>query len=145
MDVRLYHLPDGGEIELLNGQFVMDDGLETAAYLSLFGGNERDSGLAVDDPQQWWGNIDEIVVDRRYRSETQNFLRSNPASTSNLNRLEDVVGRDLDWFTDEVADSVEVVATIPALNRVDLHITIVIGGKRVGMIFSENWRMRHAT
>jgi len=142
MDVRIYHGPNEGEIDFVNGQAVMADGLESAAYLSLFGGNERDSGLAVDDKQQWWGNISELAPQRRYRSETQNLLRSLPATSSNLRRLEDAAGRDLAWFTEEVADSVEVAATIPVLNRVQLNVVIVIGGKRVGMIFAEDWKSR---
>lgn len=142
MDVRLFHTLDDGEIELKNGQLVMADGLETAAYLSLFGGAERDSGLASDDKYEWWGNKGEVDPKRRYRSETQNLLRSLPATSSNLRRVEDAAGRDLDWLTEEVADSVEVNATIPALNRVQLNVVIVIGGKRIGMVFAEDWRAR---
>lgn len=142
MDVRLFQTADDGDVAIVNGQFVMADGLETAAYLSLWGGNERDSGLPVDDKLQFWGNIGELDPKRRYRSETQNLLRSLPATSSNLRRLEDAAGRDLAWFTEEVADSVEVTATIPVLNRVQLNVVIVIGGKRVGMIFAEDWKAR---
>lgn len=141
-DVRLYQTLDGGEIDTTNGQLVLSDGLETAAYLSLFGGNERDSGLPADDRYQFWGNLGEVDPKRRYRSETQNLLRSLPATSSNLRRIEDAAGRDLEWLTEDVADSVAVTATIPALNRVQLNVVVVIGGKRIGMVFAEDWRAR---
>lgn len=142
MDVKLFHTVDDGEIELKNGQLVMSDGLAEATYFSLFGGNERDSGLKVDDKLQWWGNLGEVEQKRKYRSETQNLIRSLPATSSNLRRLEDAARRDLEWFTEEVADSVEATAVIPALNRVELHVVIVIGNKRIGMVFATDWRAR---
>ncbi len=143
MDVRLFQTLDGGEIELKNGQLVTSDGLAEAAYLSMFGGNESDGGLKADNPQQWWGNVEERNPDRRYRSETQNLIRTLPATSSNLRRLEDAAKRDLAWFMLEIADSLDVVATIPRLNWVDLFVGLVIGGKPVGMTFAENWKMRH--
>jgi phage gp46-like protein len=142
-DVLLFHTSDGGDVTVENGQFVMSDGLETAAYLSLFGGPERDDGLAATAKYSWWANLGEVDEKRKYRSETQALLRSLPATSSNLRRLEDAAERDLAWFTEEIADSVEVTATIPALNRVQLNVVIVIGGKRIGMVFAEDWKARH--
>lgn len=143
MDVRLFHKPDGGEIESVNGQLVMDAGLETASYLSLFGGNERDSGLKDDEAQEWWGNLSETDPKRRYRSEFQHLIRSLPLTTGNVKRLQDAAERDLAWFTAEVADSVSVDVTVPALNKAKVSIKFVIGGKPVGGgVFVENWRAR---
>lgn len=142
MDVRFFQTNDGGEIELQNGQLVMSDGLAEAAYLSLWGGNEGDSGLQADDRRQFWGNFGEVDPKRKYRSETQSLLLSLPATSSNLRRLEDAAKRDLAWFTEEVADSVEVTARIPKVNWVELHVVIVIGGSRIGKVFATNWRAR---
>lgn len=127
-DVLMVHTPDGGEIVLENGGPRMSDGLFNAVYLSLFGGNEEDSGLEGDKPLQWWGNWSERKPGRRYRSETQYLMRSLPAVPVNLRKLEDAVGRDLQWLVDEkIATAVSALATIPGLNRVSVSVNIEIG------------------
>ena len=139
-DVRLYHTVDGGEIEYAeDGRFVLDDSPATAAYLSLFGGNERDGGGAATERLQWWGNVVEEVETRRLRSETQHLLRSLAAVTSNLRRIEDAAGRDLAWMTTELGATVEVRASMPAVRRVDLDITIEIDGTATELRFSAPW------
>jgi phage gp46-like protein len=123
-DVRLYQTADGGEIDFVAGQPVMSDSLETAAYLSLFGGNERDNGLGDDNREQWWGNLSELDLSRRYRSETQNLLRALPLIPANLRRLEEAATRDLAWIVDTgLASAVAARATMPKLNRIALNVT----------------------
>ncbi len=118
----------------------MNGGLETAAYLSLFGGNEDDDGLQ-DNTATWWANLDEVDPVRQYRSETQNLLQAIPATTGNLRRIEDAAKRDLAWFIDNnVASSVDVVASIPAINRVKLTINIEAVGIESSFEFVENWK-----
>jgi hypothetical protein len=70
----------------------MSGGLETSAYLSLFGGNEDDAGLS-DKTMQWWGNVGAEQA-KQYRSETQNLLKSLPLTSSNLLRVEAAAGRE---------------------------------------------------
>jgi phage gp46-like protein len=135
-DVLLFHTPDGGEIRIEAGRVEMTDGIETAAYLSLFGGNEDDSGIQGDDPKEWWANKLETSPARKYRSETQYVLRSLPAIPANLRRIEDAAGRDLAWMAESVASGISVVATIPRLNWVRIEIEIVLqDGRRVPMTF----------
>lgn len=139
-DVSLFQTDDDGNIEVEGGIVTMSGGLETAAYLSLFGGNEDDDGLQ-DNTANWWANLDEVDPVRQYRSETQNLLQSIPATTGNLRRIEDAAKRDLAWFTDNnVASSVDVVATIPAINRVKLTINIEAVGIESSFEFVENWK-----
>ena len=123
-DVRLHNTEDGGEITVENGRFEMSDGLEASAFLSLFGGNEDDSGLDADAERQWWGNLSESDPTREYRSETQYLLRSLPLIPANLRRFEDAAKRDLGWMVPSVASAVAASATIPALNTVRLEIAI---------------------
>lgn len=140
-DVRLFQTENGGEIEIVNGQFVMNDGLETAAYLSLFGGNEEDSGLTATDSLQWWANAWEQDPADKFRSETQFLLRSLPATSGNLRRVEDAANRDLSWLVDrKLARSVEVTASIPKLNTISLRIVIVIDDREYNYVFTEAWR-----
>lgn len=139
-DVLLFQTDDDGEITVENGLVEMSGGLETAAYLSLFGGNEDDDGRG-DNPLTWWGNLDEVDPVRQYRSETQNLLQALPATTGNLRRIEDAAGRDLAWFVGErVASSVTVAASIPGINRIKLKVDIEAVGEESSFEFTENWK-----
>ena len=134
-DVLLFQTTDGGEITVEGGIVEMSGGLETAAYLSLFGGNEDDDGLA-DSPANWWGNLDELDPAKQYHSETQRLLQSTPATSGNLRRIEEAAKNDLAWFLEEkVASAVTVVASIPGLNK--LHLAVTIDGGTLE--FTENW------
>ena len=139
-DVLLFQTDDDGEIIVEGGVVEMSGGLETAAYLSMFGGNEDDTG-ADDDPRTWWANLDEIDPADQYRSETQNLLQAIPATTGNLGRVEEAAGRDLAWMLEKkVASSVTVVANMPGLNRVKLSVSIQADGPESNFEFVENWK-----
>ncbi len=126
-DVALLHENDGGNIEVERGRFSTANGLFNAVYLSLFGGNERDSGDSVDDPLEWWGNKIEPVASRRYRSETQALLKDLPLVPSTRRRFEDAATRDLAWLTEDGrADFVAVTCSIPGLNRLAFSIKIEV-------------------
>lgn len=140
-DVLLRLENDGGEIQYVNGQAVMSDGLETAVTLSLFGGNEDDDGSEATKSKQWWGNLSERTESRMYRSETQALLRALPATAANLRRLEDAANRDLAWMLDEVADALSVQASIPKLNAVTIEVSIEIDGKRFPFTFGKPWQL----
>lgn len=139
-DVRLFQTDDGGDISYVNGNPTLADGLETAVFLSLFGGNEQDSGIDADDPLQWWGNRIELDATKKYRSETQYLLRSLPATSSNLRLIEDANGRDLSWLkTDNIADSISVAATFPTVGRLQIIIDIAIGNNIFSYSFFLQW------
>jgi phage gp46-like protein len=125
-DVLLRQTPDGGDITVESGLWLLSDGLETAVVLSLFGGNEQDPGNA-DSTEQWWGNLTEPEPSRTYRSETQYLLRSLPAIPANLLRIEQAAARDLQWMIAAgVAKSVKAAARIPGLNHVVVDIGLVV-------------------
>jgi phage gp46-like protein len=139
-DVKLFQTNDDGDITVTGGVVEMSGGLETAAYLSLFGGNEDDDGRD-DNPNNWWGNLDEDDPAAIYRSETQHLLQAIPATSGNLSRIEDAAKRDLSWMIDNrIASTITVSASIPALNRVKLSITIEANGKESSFEYVENWR-----
>lgn len=139
-DVKLFQTDDDGNITVENGLVEMSGGLETAAYLSLFGGNEDDDGRD-NNPANWWANLDEVDPTRQYHSETQNLLQALAATTGNLRRIEDAAARDLAWFVDSgVASSVTVSASIPGINRIKLTIDIEAIGQESSFEFVENWK-----
>lgn len=128
-DVLLRQTINNGDINLDAGVVELSPGLETAAYLSMFGGFD------------WWGNVDETVPERQYTAKTQTLLETLPPSSRNLLRIEEAAKADLSWFiSDKVASSVEAVATIPALNQVKLVISIRAEGQEEDFEFTENWK-----
>lgn len=139
-DVLLFQTDDNGEIEIEGGLVTLTPGLDTSVYLSLFGGNWKDDG-SQNNRQTWWGNLDESDPSKRYRSETQYLLGTIPAIPSNLRRIEDAAGRDLQWLLDEsVASSVTVSASLIGLNRVKIEIVIRAEGDESQFNYTENWR-----
>jgi len=131
VDVHLFHTADGGEIEYFNGQAVMSDGFEAAVYLSLFGGNEDDSGGDETAHLEWWGNKSEPDETRHYRSRTQHLVQSLPAIPANLRRIEDAVLADLKWMLDTgLAASIEATVTMPAPKRIDIAVELVASDDR---------------
>lgn len=132
-DVLLFQTVDNGEINIENGIIEMSGGLQTAAYISLFGGNEDDDGNEKS-LLQYWANFNENEPEKKYRSETQFLLRSIPTTSSNLLRIEQAAKRDLLWLSEEVT----VTATIPGLNKIKL--VIELENDRIE--FEENWRVK---
>lgn len=135
-DVLLRQTNDGGDITIQGGLLQLSEGLETAAYLSLFGGNEDDPA-DTDTTQQWWGNLLDVEPERAYRSETQFLVQALPAIPFNLRRIEQAAARDLKWMIDTaLAQSVTVEATIPAKDRVLIGLVIITAtGQRIELSF----------
>lgn len=139
-DVLIYQTVDGGEIIVEDGIIEMTGGLETAVYLSLFGGNEDDDGQQ-DNEFNWWGNLDETETSKQYRSETQNLLQSLPATSNNLKRIEDAVRRDLSWMLETgAASEVTATAKVPAVNTVKIVVGVFAIGQESNFTYSENWK-----
>lgn len=140
-DVLLISTDDGGEITIENGIVEMTGGFETAAFLSLFGGNPEDDG-SPDNNQAWWGNLLDIDnPNRKMISRIQNILRGFPATPGNLNKITDAAKLDLAWFqTVGIADNIIITATIPAYQRVKLNIEIYKNKTEIaGLEFEQNW------
>ena len=139
-DVHIHNTADGGEIQYINGKIVTSDGLASAAYLSMFGGNEQDSGSEADDPMEWWGNKGEEIPERKLRSETQHLLFQLPAITANLRLVEAAAQRDCAWMLNYFASEVSAVGSMPAMNRIKIELTILVGGSTYGPFdFEESW------
>lgn len=139
-DVILYQTVDDGEIDVVDGIVSMDGGLQTSFYLSLFGGNEDDDG-GSDRRNQWWGNLTETEPEKKQISRTQNILSLLPATSSNLRKVEEAAKIDTKWSTDiGLANSVDVVVSIPELNKVKIAFDISADGASESFEFIENWR-----
>jgi hypothetical protein len=137
-DVLLYQTVDKGEINVELGVTEMTGGFQTAIYLSLEGGNVEDSGQEADEHLQYWQNFIETIPARKLRSETQHVLQSLPITSGNLKIVEAAALKDLAWLSDS-ASNLEVKATIPRLNWVDIFITFEADGQREQFKYSANW------
>lgn len=136
-DIDLFNTTDGGEIAVELGVIRMTYSPRVAVYLSLFGGNVEDDGID-GSPLQWWGNVIETDEAARFRSRTQHQLTRLPATPSSLNPIEDAARKDLEWMIQEgAATRVEVSASIPAVNTVEIAVTL--NGNET-MRFAENWK-----
>lgn len=122
-DILLFQTNDGGDINIVNGIVETTFGLETAVYLSLFGGNENDNGIG-NNLAQWWGNIDKPLLNH-YRSQTQHTLESIPLISGNLTRIRDAINNDLAWLIETgVASSIAAETFIEEVNRLKITIEI---------------------
>jgi hypothetical protein len=139
VDLLLFQSDDDGEIEFIAGQPTMSDGLATSAYLSLFGGSERDSGLTDGEALQWWANFEEPVAERRQRSQTQALLQQIPATPANLRRVEDAALADLAWMSGALDATVAVEASMPALDNISIAVSITIGQTTYEFDFASTW------
>jgi len=143
-DILLFQTPDGGNISYIDGQPEMTGGFASAAFLSLFGGNERDDG--TDGNQfSWWGNLLENDRDYKYISETQNLLLGLPITAQSLRRIEQAAERDLEWFLNKnIANSVSVTLSMPDINSINFDITVKAEGREESFSFVLNWRAMQA-
>lgn len=140
MDVVLYNTADGGEIVCEGGIVALDPGIESAVYNSLFGGNEDDTGDDDGKPNQWWGNVIETDENKLLRSRTQHLLRSMPATSGNLRLVEDAVAQDLEWMVKaEIASFVGAFASMPALNKVQIDVKIIVNSVEYSPTFTRPW------
>lgn len=137
-DIVLFQTPDDGDICVTDGMVLMSGGLETSAYLALFGGNEDDAG---DTNLQFWGNYSENEPSKKYTSEFQYLLNKLPPISANLLLLEASALRDLNYMiTEKIANSITVFASIPDINKINVLITIEANGLESSFNFTENWK-----
>jgi phage gp46-like protein len=127
-------------IEVDNGVVTMTGAFETAAILSLQGGNYGDDGVP-GNPATYWGNLLETDDTFKYVSRFQHFLNKLAVTTANLLLLEEAATLDLEWFLlTGIADSLSVVASIPTVNHISLDVVITAVGIESRFTFTDNWK-----
>ena len=109
-DVKLYPTEDGGNITIKNGQPYMDDGLETAAYISLFSGD-------------YWGNaISER--DEKCESKLETLFTRTLTNQARLD-AEEYALQALAWMKRSgIAAKIETEASIPRTGMLGLVVKI---------------------
>lgn len=136
-DVKLIQTLDDGNTIVENGVMEMDDGIYSAIYLSISGGNEDDPGES-DTTNEWWGNDLETEEAAKYRSKTQHLIETLPTTTANLIRLKAAVLSDIEWMiNDEIIINPVVTVSIPKVNWVK----IVIETELVRYEYMKEWQV----
>jgi len=124
-DVRLICTTDGGDVAFANGQPDMDQGLETAVYISLF------------SSKTWWGNA---LGGSALGSDLETILSQ---TLSNRTRLdaEEYARQALRWMLEEgIAKAVTVAATIPRVDTLLLTVTVEQPGNAISRLrYQINW------
>lgn len=112
-DVRLSHTPEGGAITMQAGQPIMDAGLETAVYISLF------------TRKGWWGNEPGEDIG----SDLEEILRAG-VTPATVNAAVNAARSALAWLKDiGAASEIEVSAESLDAVTIGLSITITEPGK----------------
>ncbi len=109
-DVKLIPTEDGGQITIEKGQTIMDDGLETAAYISLFSGD-------------YWGNaISER--DEKTESELETLFSQTLTNQVRLD-AEEYALQALEWMKRQgIAAKIEAEGSIPRTGFLGLVVRI---------------------
>jgi len=108
--------------------------------LSLFGGNQDDSGDPNDNAVQWWGNLTEPDAQRHLRSSFLAALIELEPTPRNLIQLEERALDDLAWLVEnEIVESIVATMSMPGVKRARLRIQAVVDGVEYSKTFDENW------
>lgn len=140
-DVYIYDTVDGSEFVIKNGLVMPDEGLKTAVYLSLFGGNEDDTEGGKNS-KTWWGNrLIGVRDDEKLVNHFLLFIRSVPITSKNIVLAEEEAMRDLQWMKDNgISDSIGVKIYMVEKNRIELKITIEKNGDSLeSEVFNVQW------
>ena len=129
-DLFLFQTNDGGEISVKNGEPVMDGGLQSAMFLSLFG---------HDDSDLWMNEyLDEI---EQLKSEFYPFIKGAPKSVQNILKAEELAKKDLQWFIDtDIADEINVDIQSTDVKKITMNVEILADGEVIAENeFQINW------
>ncbi len=133
IDLFIYESKDGGELCLSNNDIVTVDGLVNQVYIALFGGNiesetETEDVVLQEQRFDWWGNTLLDDSDNRYNSNFEQELMKNNLSISGIQKLENIVKKDLEFL--EKYANIEVEAQLYLYNRLELLVKLQRPGKQ---------------
>jgi phage gp46-like protein len=111
-DILIYNTLDGGEISVKNGEPVMDGGMESAVYLSLF---------EHDGTSHWMNEYNDLPLGGKFIK----FIQGKPKNVSNILKAEDLAKQDLQWMlNDGIAQKIN--TSIVSTTRNGILLTVEI-------------------
>lgn len=120
------------------GNIVIEDGLvkdcrnfSAAVYLSLFGGNARDS--AGRENETWWGNlIPGTKKNEKLVSSFYAIVNGFPLNSNNIKKAVAAAKDDLGWMLEEgIADKIETAIFATNAKKVELKVHLTKNGADV--------------
>jgi phage gp46-like protein len=128
-DLYLFNTLDGGEIVVANGEPVMDQGLESAVYISLEGASTP-----------WFAN-EFLLENQKIQSKFAQYRKGQTLTSGVINTSIDLIKQDLAWLKKvKAADEIIVLMSIIARNLVQIDISIRIGTQVLKLSpFQLNW------
>ena len=127
MDVGLFLVENCIDLKLENGDFVLDESLETAVLISLFSNrraNESDLPAGISDKQGWWADEFADVEDDEIGSKLWTLARAK-ATAETIAKAEAFCNDALLWMIEDgVARTVSVLAEYDENQFLLLNITI---------------------
>ncbi len=129
-DLYIFDTLDGGEINVQNGEPVMDQGFESAVYISL-------EGASIP----WFAN-EHLLENQKIESKFAQFRKGQTLTSGAINTSIDLIKQDLAWLKRvKAADEIIVLMSIVARNLVQIDISIRIGLQVVKLSpFQLNWQ-----
>jgi len=113
-DLYLYNTDDGGAIEIKSGEPVMDPGLETATFLSLFSNGSEDH----------WMN-EYLTGAMGVGCKFYPYVSGNAKTASTIRKARNYCLSDLAWMKKEgLADEIEVEVISQDARRIELTVDI---------------------
>lgn len=134
-DVLLKSTLDGGDIVIEDGLVKDCRNFDTAAFLSLFGGNKKD--VNGRPKETWWGNLLPGTKKKEWiQSEFGAMSEGLPITGANLLAAKSAALRDLDWIKSD-AGAEEVAASIRAENPARTKLTVEIKKQAAAILGGE--------
>lgn len=131
-DPKLIEAGSSWALSIINGQPVMDEGLENAVSLSLF------------TPATYWGNILAQGPSQSYVSRFPELYRR-PLTNQTRIDAEKYADEALAWMVAErIAEKITVIASIPSVNVLFLVIKIEQPQRTVTVRYQLNWAAMEA-
>ena len=128
-DLYLFNTLNGGEISIKNGQPIMDQGLETAVFISVF------------SKKSWQNDINKNNISRQTNSRFEEVLSGTLTNQSRLNAIK-FADDSLNWLKkDKIADKIEIDAFIINGSKLLTVIEIFKPGEKNSLVFKfiTNW------
>lgn len=136
------------DLAVVDGDLAIDEGLTTAAIISLLTDRVADADAFIpdgtDDRRGWWGDL---PIDDANTPAEPDFIGSHlwllareKQTAETARRAEHYAREALKWMVeDDVADRVDAVASFPRMGWLELRITIRKGNASV--TFSPMWAL----
>ena len=110
--------PDGAKMKFINGQPVMDQGLENAVLISLF------------TKKGYWGNALITEESKKIGSDVEKTALEPIVSIQSINNMTDAIDKALSWMTDtKLSKDNEITVTNPSSNNLKATIKITPPGR----------------